>query len=294
LRNYISISATMRSTIAVAIITTVAARRSAIKTHKWGDEPIAEFDINQGDWVDCMAVPSFPGKCPIENHPGACYRTNGKMWSCWADWEQYSDEECQVITLNDDIVGYEGACKYADYGITMSVAEVPDCFDVDECLAECNPITDKWGACFVNDKEGIDKASRCMCAPLKAAGHDDPFIVALLKHGCETKQIGYQDKAYSGLCRFPDERIEPVYQCESIQTFNSRNSAVACNPGQGINFACFSTRRRTPWQCAQEANVNPSCRTTQLMAKDGSPFYDGACVFEGNAAWATALVYEEP
>merc|ERR1719337_274450 len=55
------------------------------------------------------------------------------------------------MTLNDEIVGFEGACKYQDYGRVMSIAEVPDCFDVNECLAECHPITDKWGACYVDD-----------------------------------------------------------------------------------------------------------------------------------------------
>ena len=39
------------------------------------------------------------------------------------------------MTLNDEFVGSEGACKYHDYGNVMSVAEVPDCFDVNECLS---------------------------------------------------------------------------------------------------------------------------------------------------------------
>ena len=69
------------------------------------------------------------------------------------------------MTLNDEIVGFEGACKYHDYGRVMSVAEVPDCFDVYGRLAECHPITDKWGACYVDDKEGIERTSRCLCAP---------------------------------------------------------------------------------------------------------------------------------
>jgi len=278
----------MRSAVAFAVLATATARRSAIKTHeKWGNE------ITQTEWPDCLEVPTFPGKCPIEDHPGACYRTDGKMWSCWADWEEKEDSECQQITLNDEIVGYEGACKYHDYGTMMAVAEVPDCFDVEECLAECHPITDKWGACYVNDKEGIERAERCMCAPLPEGGNND-FINSLLKGGCTTKQIGYLDAAYSGLCRFPDEREQPVYQCESIQTYNSRNSAVSCNPGEGFNFACFSTRRRTPWQCADANNMNPSCRTTQLVPQDGSPFYDGACVLQGHPLWETAMVYEEP
>jgi hypothetical protein len=42
------------------------------------------------------------------------------------------------------------------------------------------------------------------------------------------------------------------------------------------------------------AEMNPSCRATQLVPQDGSPFYDGACVFEGADAWSTAMIYEEP
>merc|ERR1719426_582595 len=177
------------------------------------------------------------------------------------------------MTLNDEIVGFEGACKYRDYGNVMSVAEVP--------------------ACYVDDKEGIERAQRCLCAPMPGAA-GDAFIQTLLRGACLTSQIGYLDRAYNGLCKFPDERVQPVYQCESIPTFNSRNSAVACNPGVGFNVACFSVRRRTPWQCAGEADMNPSCRTTQLVPQDGSPFYDGACVFEGASAWSTAMIYEEP
>merc|ERR1719215_2542103 len=72
----------------------------------------------------------------------------------------------------------------------MTPAEVPDCFDVNECLAECHPITDKWGACYVNDKEGIERAQRCLCAPLPGAAGDD-FVNTLLAGACVTSQIGY-------------------------------------------------------------------------------------------------------
>jgi len=285
----------MRSVAIFSAVTLASARRANIKEHQpgWGDDPLEDFALDQNQWPDCLTIPTFPGKCPIADHPGACYRTDGRMWSCWADWEEKSDAECQQMTLNDEIVGFEGACKYQDYGTVMTPAEVPDCFDVNECLAECHPITDKWGACYVNDKEGIERAQRCLCAPLPGAAGDG-FINTLLAGACVTSQIGYLDRAYSGLCRFPDERVQPVYQCESIPTFNARNSAVACNPGVGFNVACFSTRRRTPWQCASEAEMNPSCRTTQLVPQDGSPFYDGACVFEGAEQWSRAMIYEEP
>ena len=51
-----------------------------------------------------------------------------------------------------------------------------------------------------------------------------------------------------------DERVQPVYQCESIPTFIARKSAVACTPGVGFNVACFSVRGRTPRLDRREAH----------------------------------------
>ena len=36
-----------------------------------------------------------------------------------------------------------GAGKYQDNDCVMSIAEVPDCFDVNECFTKCHPITNK-------------------------------------------------------------------------------------------------------------------------------------------------------
>jgi len=248
----------------------------------------------QIEWPDCMTIPTFPGKCPVEEHPGACYRTDGKMWSCWADWEELDDDDCQSMTLNDEIVGFEGACKYELWGKSMKQSDVPDCFDVDKCLAECHPITDKWGACYLEDDTGVDRAERCMCAlKADAPGGDAPFLDTLLKYGCKTKQIGYMDKAYEELCLFPDDGPQPVYKCDSVPTYNARNSAVACNPAIGNDFACFSLTRRVPWQCGMSHAQNPSCRTTTLTPA-GPPFYDGACLYKGSPGYDRAIEYEEP
>jgi hypothetical protein len=246
------------------------------------------------EWPDCMTIPTFPGKCPVEEHPGACYRTDGKMWSCWADWEELDDDDCQSMTLNDEIVGFEGACKYELYGKKMKASDVADCFDVDRCLAECHPITDKWGACYVEDDTGVDRAERCMCAlKADAPGGDSAFLETLLKYGCKTKQIGYMDKAYEELCLFPDDGPQPIYKCDTVPTYNARNSAVACNPAVGNDFACFSLTRRTPWQCGMAIAINPSCRTTTLTPA-GPPFYDGACLYKGAPGYGDAIEYEEP
>jgi len=272
----------MRTAVLILLALGTEARRSSIQKHNKLDE----------EHPECLSIPTFPGKCPIELHPGACYRTDGQMWSCWADWEWKTDADCQMMTLNDELVGFEGACEYRDFGRRMAPEDVPDCFDIEECLAECHPVTDKWGACFVDDKADVDRAERCLCAPNT---EDKTFAETLLLNGCKTKQIGYMDKAYTGLCLFPDgeDRIQPVYKCETIPYYHARNSAVACNPGVGNNFACFSVQRGKAWQCGMHTNPNPSCRTT-LINPAGPPFYDGACIYEGTPGYEDALSYEEP
>jgi len=99
--------------VALAVLAVVEARRASVKSHTESGE---EWTGTMKKWPDCMSIPTFPGKCPVEEHPGACYRTDGKMWSCWADWEELDDDDCQSMTLNDEIVGYEGACKYELWG----------------------------------------------------------------------------------------------------------------------------------------------------------------------------------
>jgi len=60
------------------------------------------------------------------------------MWSCWVDWEETSNAKCQQMTLNDEIVGFDGACKYHDYGHVMRIAEA----DWEETSnAECKQMT---------------------------------------------------------------------------------------------------------------------------------------------------------
>ena len=67
------------------------------------------------------------------------------------------------------------------------------------------------------------RAQRCLCSPLPGAP-SDAFVNTLLAGNCLTQQIGYLDRAYYGLCKFPDERIQAVYQCESIPTFNNETA----------------------------------------------------------------------
>merc|ERR1712032_776282 len=73
--------------------------------------------LDQSVWSDCLTIPTFQCKDAKHDHFGACYRTNGNMWSCWAEWMTFNDEivgfeerrdaECQQMSLNDEIVGFE-------------------------------------------------------------------------------------------------------------------------------------------------------------------------------------------
>ena len=36
-----------------------------------------------------------------------------------------ASQECQQVTLSDEIVGFDGACVYHDYGNVASIAKVP-------------------------------------------------------------------------------------------------------------------------------------------------------------------------
>ena len=45
--------------------------------------------------------------------------------------------------MSHELIGFEDACKYHEYGTVMSIADVPDCFDANECLAECHPVVDE-------------------------------------------------------------------------------------------------------------------------------------------------------
>merc|ERR1712032_196922 len=73
--------------------------------------------LDQSVWSDCLTIPTFQCKDAKHDHFGACYRTNGNMWSCWAEWMTFNDEivgfeerrdaECQQMSLNDEIVCFE-------------------------------------------------------------------------------------------------------------------------------------------------------------------------------------------
>lgn len=100
----------------------------------------------------------------LSEHSGACWRDDGRMWHCWHQGDELSDVDCMLKRDRDgEIIGFQGACKYDDYGKIMTFDQVQNCSDIEECIAECHPITDKWGACYVRDKEGVPKRDRCLC-----------------------------------------------------------------------------------------------------------------------------------
>ena len=91
------------------------------------------------------------------------------------------------------------------------------------CLAKSHPITNKWGAWYVQDDIGLDKVERCMCAVKAIAPVGDrAFLEAFLKYGCNAKQIGYMDTAYEELCLFPDDGLQQQSQIAMQETVVSQ------------------------------------------------------------------------
>ena len=59
------------------------------------------------------------------------------------------------------------------WSLAAMFRSVPRCFDVNECLAECHPIIDKWGTFYADDTERIERASRGLYAPLPGGASAD-------------------------------------------------------------------------------------------------------------------------
>lgn len=277
-------------------IPVLARRAGEIQQH----EDDLATDMYQGELPDCLTIPGYASKCPMEASPGGCFMKSG-VWGCWTTWERHDNNYCLGLTLDGENVGYEGACEFKKTWkwegfkwkkVPIELDDVADCFEIGECLAECHPATNKWGACYVEDKTGIDRAQRCMCA---MKGWPQNMKNMLLHGQCYTMQIGTTGKAFSDLCKFPDDGPQTVYKCETVPTFNAADAATTCNPALGTNFACFHTitDRHLPWQCASLKAHNPSCRTTLIVGLT-PPFYDGACIYKGTPGYADALTYEEP
>jgi len=137
--------------------------------------------------TECLEVPHMVGKCPIGSFPGACYRTDSQPWMCWAPGQDFTNTFCQGQ-------GFEGACKYADYGREIPEERLDSC----EEMGECGLCVNAYVGCYVNDKHGIPPAQQCICA-----GHDVAESLSLLRHGCKTYRIGVPgDRAYDGVCKF--------------------------------------------------------------------------------------------
>ena len=64
-------------------------------------------------------------------------------------------------------------------GEVLEEASIPECVDLGECVAECSPIMDMWGACFAAhnaDFADLTPRERCQCAP-----RNDEVLVASLQ-----------------------------------------------------------------------------------------------------------------
>jgi len=280
-------------------VAVVSARRVGdVEQHEHEHE--IEAGLYQGELPDCLSIPFYASKCPIEASPGGCFRKDG-LWGCWTTYERHDDNYCRSLTLDGENMGYTGACEFKKtwrwmgrrwQKVPLDLEDVADCFEIGECLAECHPATNKWAACYVEDKNDIKRAERCMCAMKNWVKSQKDN---LLNGQCYTMQIGQSGRAFSELCKFPDDGPQTLYKCESIPTYNPANAATICNPGMGANFACFHTDpdQYTAWQCGNAKTPNPSCRTTLIQGLD-PPFYDGACIYKDTDGYEDALTYEEP
>lgn len=138
--------------------------------------------------TECLEVPNMVGKCPIGSFPGGCYRTDNRPWMCWAPGQDFTNTFCEAN-------GFEGACKYADYGREIPEERLDSCEEMGECSL-CPGNT--YVACYVNDKHGIPPAGQCICA-----NRDVAESLSLLRHGCKTYRIGVPgNRAYDGVCKF--------------------------------------------------------------------------------------------
>lgn len=145
--------------------------------------------------TECLEVPNMVGKCPIGSFPGACYRTDNRPWMCWAPGQDFTNTFCQGA-------GFEGACKYADFGREIPEERLDSCEEMGEC-GNCN---NAYVACYVNDKHNIPLAAQCVCANREVAES-----LSLLRHGCKTYRIGAPgNRAYDGVCRFTGAARAPA------------------------------------------------------------------------------------
>jgi len=145
--------------------------------------------------TECLEVPHMVGKCPIGSFPGACYRTDNQPWMCWAPGQDFTNTFCEAN-------GFEGACKYADYGREIPEERLDSC----EEMGECGLCVNAYVGCYVNDKTGIPPAGQCICA-----SRDVAESLSLLRHGCKTYRIGVPgDRAYDGVCRFTGAQPAPA------------------------------------------------------------------------------------
>jgi len=144
---------------------------------------------------ECSDVPGFVGQCPIESRPGACYNTAG-AWSCWTDGVDFWKTQCMEK-------GYEGACRYTDYGKTLTPAELPTCAALDVCEQQCATKPGMFGACYTKDA-GVPGHNKCHCVQKKNKWQIEK---SLLRGGCQTKKVPGVAKTFDGLCVFGDYEV---------------------------------------------------------------------------------------
>lgn len=234
-------------------------------------------DIGDFEFEDCMDIPHFAGKCPIEVHPlGGCFvKDPTKPWGCFQGQAWRSPEECRRG-------GFDGGCLYDDiFRQPLKEEDVHSCYEAGQCLVSCHPTSEKWGACFVEADAGEDEMCQCLSG--------DVAVQAALKHGCLTRPAGLVS-AFNGICRFDEQKHERPITCASVPSFHYSGGTTNClQTSLRLTYACFTTENHVPWKCYTDDERNPSCRSTPTGA---SGSYEGGCVFRGAFDYDNATSYE--
>lgn len=261
------------SSLLISIVVGTAAHRSI-------NSDAASLGLEVDGPKECTGLENYTTSgCLISNSPGACYVTTGKKWSCWAkDTPVKSDQECKDNQ-------FAGACTFGGHGTVLTDDKIQDCTKLPFFKAQCNPPTNKWGACYT---QGSMTNDGWLCVP----DTDKDDIERYRRGDCQVQPVGpaANKRAYTDVCRFP-KRQQPVYQCETVKPpYGPSNPKTTCGGG-AASAACFSLDEKVTWSCQEVSSMNPSCVTTPVSVDPGSANYNGACLFQGAPGYENALVY---
>eukprot|EP00403_Amphidinium_massartii_P017210 CAMPEP_0178418342 /NCGR_PEP_ID=MMETSP0689_2-20121128/25038_1 /TAXON_ID=160604 /ORGANISM="Amphidinium massartii, Strain CS-259" /LENGTH=332 /DNA_ID=CAMNT_0020039731 /DNA_START=66 /DNA_END=1061 /DNA_ORIENTATION=+ len=264
------------------------------------DSQDVSLEVDNSALPDCLSIPGYAGQCMLSTSKGACYIKPGVpsednssidvRWACWAPSDDdLTDDQCKgKLAPSGKPVGYEGACIYKDYGKKKEDANITACESLPFYHTQCNPVSEKWGACYVEGSEtGV---SGWMCIE-----DQNPDIDSLRKGDCKTRSvINDLDHAYTDVCIFRN-RVQTRYKCDTVPTYDTKVCNQDGTAGDKKGFgACFSQDKSIAWQCYEEDDLMlKNCETTPLPPDHGGDLahWSGGCIFPGNKGYDDAEKY---